>query len=92
MQHAYEGTSAMSYHSYLYQNMAMYLVTPVMEIKANSTLSFMYTNPYWGSDYNRLRVHVSNSPTGPWTEVWSTGDNATTQTDAFIRFLSSIER
>ena len=71
----------MSMHTYLYYGMEMYLVTPQMEIKANSTLSFMYTNPYWGSDYNQLRVHVSNSPTGPWTEIWTSGDYGTVQTE-----------
>ncbi|MBE6343861.1 MAG: hypothetical protein E7065_10810, partial [Lentimicrobiaceae bacterium] len=79
---AYDGQSAFSMSTYIPGGTETYLVTPVMEIKAKSSLSFNYINPYYGADYSMLTVNVSDSPTGPWTEIWTTGpNNATSQTE-----------
>ncbi len=79
---AYEGQSAFSMSTYIPSGTETYLVTPVMEIKPRSALMFKYINPCYESDYSELTVNVSNSPTGPWTEIWTTGTSATSQSQS----------
>lgn len=51
-----------------------YMVTSALDLSLCSSviMKFQYVAPAWGSDVNVLKVKVANSPTGPWTEVWST--------------------
>lgn len=55
-----------------------YLVTPSFDLSlcANVTLKFQYITPKWDgtSDVNNLLIAVAESPTGPWTQIWSSND------------------
>ena len=59
---------------YYYNDARMYLVTPKMRVPAEeSAIKFSYVNPKRESNISsRLYLYVSSSPTGPWTELWST--------------------
>lgn len=68
-----------------------YLVTPQIDLTGveNGVISFKYETRYYSSSYsgtsytNTLRLLVSTSPTGPWTELWTNGAVYTTSwTDA----------
>lgn len=52
-----------------------YLVTPSIDLSlcANVTLKFQYIAPKWDApnDINNLIIAVAESPTGPWTQIWS---------------------
>lgn len=50
-----------------------YMVTPSYDLSlcTNATLKFHYITPEWDGDVNTLAVGVATSPTGPWTQVWS---------------------
>ena len=54
----------------------LYLVSPQMKLPEDASMKFNYVNPKvekYGDDViSRLYLYVSDSPTGPWTEVWST--------------------
>ena len=80
---AYGSYAAYSSGYYPYgEGYEYYLVTPALNIKPASTLSFQYTNPIWDGDIQTLNVCVSSSPTGPWTELWTTGDTYTSQAES----------
>lgn len=54
-----------------------YMVTPSYDLTLCNvvTLKFHYITPEWSGDINTLKVAVASSPTGPWTQLWSS-DNA----------------
>lgn len=72
-----------------------YMVTPVMDLDlcSNVKLKFNYIAPAWDSDVNVLKVMVGNTPTGPWTEIWSTeGTNVSTWTEANINMSEYAQK
>ena len=51
-----------------------YLVSPAIDLTGvvgETQLSFYYLNKEWYGDLNELKLKISNSPTGPWTELWA---------------------
>ena len=72
----YAGSNAM--YSVATSNEAnnYYLVTPAIDLSRSlsPTLEFKYITPgLLGGESNLLRVMYSESPTGPWTELWNNG-------------------
>lgn len=68
-------------------NSSFYFVTPAIDLSTcfNKKLSFHYISPEWGGDQNVLWVKLASSPTGPWTEIWTSGENnVSTWTDVEI--------
>ena len=67
---------AASVSEFYYSDARLYLVTPQIKIPEDATVEFAYVNPkkeISGENISsRLHLFVSDSPTGPWTEVWST--------------------
>ncbi len=64
-----------------------YMVTSAIDLSLCSSvnLRFQYISPAWDSDVNVLKVMAGNSPTGPWSEVWSTeGENVSSWTEANV--------
>lgn len=53
-----------------------YMVTPSFDLSLCNevTLKFHYITPDWDGDINTLKVAVSSSPTGPWTQLWSSNE------------------
>ncbi len=71
---AYAGAySAFTLGGYAAAGSIFYLVTPALDFSSilNPTLNFYYVCPeFWGS-VNTLSVKYGTSPTGPWTEIWT---------------------
>ncbi len=65
-----------------------YLVSSKMRVPSDeASMSFSYVNPKVNNDYySRLYLYVSTTPTGPWTELWSTrpGKSVSRWTDAEV--------
>lgn len=73
--------------SYYYANIErFYLVTTPMEVKPGAVLNFNYINPMNNYYYSKVAFAVSESPTGPWTDLWATEDYSytTAWTDAQV--------
>ena len=70
---------AASVSEWYYDDARFYLVTSKMKVPANGMMKFCYVNPKKKNDYgewsSRCFLYVSDSPIGPWTELWSTVQN-----------------
>ena len=64
-----------------YDDARFYLVSPQIKVQDGAAMSFSYVNTgrlddiegeWW---YSQLCLYVSDSPTGPWTEVWSSEES-----------------
>ena len=75
------GYYAASASEWYYNDARFYLVTSKMKVPSNAVMNFYYVNPKRSNDYgewsSRFFLFVSDSPIGPWTEVWSTVQNKT---------------
>ena len=71
----YEGEYAAFSDGYAYYySPEYYIITPAITMQNNPSLSFYFSNPNWGTSYPAImKVKVSESAEGPWTEVWTTG-------------------
>ena len=68
---------AVSASKWYYNDARLYLVTPKVAVPSEAVMQFNYVNPKRkkedGAEYSsRLYLYVSDSPIGPWTELWST--------------------
>ena len=70
---------AASVSEWYYDDARLYLVTSKMKVPSNGVMSFCYVNPKKSNSYgewsSRCVLYVSDSPIGPWTELWSTVQN-----------------
>ena len=83
----YEGNyAAFSDGGAYYYSPEYYIITPAITMQNAPTLNFYYRNPNWGMYYPAvMKVKVSETATGPWTEIWTTGDvQATEWTEAVV--------
>ena len=83
----YEGNyAAFSDGGAYYYSPEYYIITPAITMQNAPTLNFFYRNPNWGTYYPAvMKVKVSETATGPWTEIWTTGDvQATEWTEAVV--------
>lgn len=83
---AYEGNyAAFSQGSPV--NSDLYLVTPAIDLSRcpNAQMKLHYISPSWGPDVNTFLVKIANSPTGPWTVLYSSdADNVSAWTEITI--------
>ena len=73
---------AASVSEYYYNDARLYLVSPMIKVPSDAVMKFDYINPKRnkdGSDYiSKLTFNVSESPIGPWEEIWTTRPNKST--------------
>ena len=73
---------AASVSEWYYNDARLYLITPMVKVPSDAVLKFSYVNPKRnkdGSDYiSKLTLNVSETPIGPWEEIWTTRPNKST--------------
>lgn len=69
---AYDGTQSAFSNGSESHGVSYYMVTHAINFEGSAYLNYYYIAPdYWG-DVSTLKVAYSNSPTGPWNDLWST--------------------
>ena len=73
---------AASISEWYYNDARLYFITPMVKVPSEAVLKFSYVNPKRnkdGSDYiSKLTFNVSETPIGPWEEIWTTRQNKST--------------
>ena len=67
----YQGSKVANFPANSWNSEKTKLVSPVLNLEGatNTTLSFYYVNPSWGSDQNVLRVFYRTSAASAWTQI-----------------------
>ena len=75
------GERAAYSEGYSYNGDCFNLITPAIDLTATTapSLSFYYANPDYAGDLSVLNVKVALSQEGPWTKVWTTGEDFVTE-------------